>query len=48
MELIPKDARERMLANGWRNAELIVKDQEPEDFRSACKSPNRDGRAIHR
>jgi glycine/D-amino acid oxidase-like deaminating enzyme len=37
MELIPKVARERLLANGWRNAELIVKDQEPEDFRPVVK-----------
>jgi len=37
MELILKAQRERMLANGWRNAELTVKDQEPEDFRPVVK-----------
>ncbi len=37
MELVPRELRDRMLANGWRNAELIVKDQEPEDFAPVVK-----------
>ncbi len=30
--LIPMELRYYMLRNGWRNAEHIVKDEEPEDF----------------
>jgi hypothetical protein len=37
MELIPKELRERMLANGWRNIEHTVKDEEPEDFAPVIK-----------
>jgi hypothetical protein len=37
MELLPKELRNDMLRNGWTNAERIVKDQEPEDFRPVVK-----------
>jgi hypothetical protein len=37
MELLPMELRYYMLRNGWANAEHIVKDQEPEDFRPVVK-----------
>ena len=37
MELIPMECHYRMLRNGWTNAERIVKDMEPEDFRPVVK-----------
>jgi len=37
MELLPMELRYYMLRNGWANAERIVKDQEPEDFRPVVK-----------
>ena len=37
MELLPMELRYHMLRNGWANAERIVKDQEPEDFRPVVK-----------
>ncbi len=37
MELLTQTQRQRMLANGWRNAELIVKGEEPEDFTPVVK-----------
>ena len=36
-ELIPMELRYYMLRNGWKNAEHIVKDEEPEDFRPVIK-----------
>ena len=37
MELLPMEPRYYMLRNGWVNAERMVKDQEPEDFRPVVK-----------
>ena len=37
MELLPMELRYYLLRNGWTNAERIVKDQEPEDFRPVVK-----------
>jgi len=37
MELLPMEPRYYMLRNGWVNAERIVKDQAPEDFRPVVK-----------
>ena len=37
MELLPMELRYYMLRNGWENAERIVKDREPEDFRPVVK-----------
>jgi hypothetical protein len=37
MELLPMELRYYLLRNGWINAERIVKDQEPEDFRPVVK-----------
>jgi hypothetical protein len=37
MELLPMESRYYMLRNGWVNAERIVKDQVPEDFRPVVK-----------
>jgi hypothetical protein len=37
MELLSMELRYYMLRNGWKNAERIVKDLEPEDFRPVVK-----------